>query len=129
MIRPEDLDPDGPIAALQLKERVLQRIEVAGREVVPVGLVLRDPEILVDVMTDSLLIQLRGFVLGERGERATDRREVVVPSFPRWIPKWLRRRWTKVEAVTLSATPLLVWPDATIRTPELGSPVRLVQLG
>ncbi len=41
---------------------------------------------------------------------------VLVPNFPRWLPRWLQRRWSKVEMRAISSSSSLVW------TSDLGWP-------
>lgn len=55
----------------------------------------------------------------ERSEEIVD-----CTNFPRWLPKWLQRRWTKTRKVTLSVTPKYSYPSSSIKVKGFG-PVRL----
>lgn len=45
--------------------------------------------------------------------------------FPRWMPKWLRRRWSSDRTVTLSVTPRYIYPEANVIIPDLGKSRRI----
>lgn len=80
-----------------------------------------------DTVTDQLVLALEAYVYGRRGDTVSDTKRVSVAKFPRYIPKWLQRRWTRVRELRLDVTPMIVWPDATFAPPErFGGPIRIV---
>ncbi len=62
-------------------------------------------------LSDMLAVRMTGFIYGKRGLTATDTKTVKVAKFPRWVPRWLRNRWTTERTIRLDCTPMIVFPD------------------
>lgn len=105
-------------------EYVLDAIKVTSQAEIPTGIHGFDADVAV-LAAERAAVRLTGYVYG-RQQYGTHAEVVTVPRFPRWIPKWLRRRWTKTEIVGIDYRSSVVWPDARIPVPELGRPVRLL---
>jgi hypothetical protein len=70
-----------------------------------------DVGVSTDVISGMFAARMTGYIYGKRGLTATDTRTVVVPKFPRWMPEWLRKRWTTERTVRLDCTPMVVFPE------------------
>lgn len=84
-----------------------------------------------DHVSEHMVMMMRAYVLGEEGgETAEDTFAVMLPTRPRWLPKWLWRRIPTYRAeVTLTAQPKWTYPHSTIKVPELEQPVRIAVRG
>ena len=72
---------------------------------------------------------LTAFVLSEQaGDPVSETREYEVAKFPRWVPRWLQRRWMTRRSFTVTVTPQWTYPMATIKVPELGLPRGQVEI-
>lgn len=81
----------------------------------------------IDMMTNHLVASLSGYVYGKYGGSTTATATAEVARLPRYIPKWLKRRWIVTRTITLDCRPAIVWPDATFAPPEkFGGPIRVV---
>lgn len=100
------------------RHRMVERVKVKGAQAVPTGLVLDAPDVLFDILADAVVIELTGYVLGERGPRSIVSEEVDEPRFPSWLPRWLRRRWTGRRLVEIEVEPLALYANST--TTNLG---------
>lgn len=111
-------------------ERVaFDQVMVYAQTRLPRGVQGVDCDVRFDLAADQLVATLTGYVLGQEGQSVTASTVVDVPRFPRWLPKWLRRRWTGRQTVSLDATPVLVWPEAQWTPPEWGRYVEIVRPG
>ncbi len=69
----------------------------------------------------DLVASLRTFALSDQaGPVERDVHLYDVAEFPRWVPQWLRKRWTKTRHVTLVVEPKYIYPEASVILPELG---------
>jgi hypothetical protein len=85
---------------------------------------------MVDMVTDSLVYSLHGYVLKDQGGELVSR--VVTPEFamtrkvkPRWMPKWVWNRLheelvTETRKYNLVVRPEWTYPNATIKVPAIG---------
>lgn len=105
------------------REYVVQMIEVRNIVQIPSGLWRFNLETALDFAGRDLILRLTGYVYGERGVEAIEAKSYTRARFPRWLPKWLKRRWSEERTFTLNATPMLLFPDATLAPPALGAPI------
>lgn len=105
-------------------------LQVYASEHVPQGVFERavDVRVPIDSVARSVVASLRGYVLGKQGERIELEKVVAVPRFPRYVPKWLRRRWTAYQTIHAWATPTVTWPEADIPAEWLGEPRRFFEV-
>jgi hypothetical protein len=68
-------------------------------------------DVAEDFIGQSLGTRITGYIYGKRGLTASDEKTVVVPKFPRWLPRWLRNRWTQERTVRLDCTPMILFPE------------------
>ncbi len=111
-------------------ERVwLPYIELYATEQLPPGLWRQHLGAQIEMITQNLVLTMTAVVMGKEGKKAVVTRLIPTPKFPRWLPKWLQRRWTKNETWTFDTTPLLIWPENTLHEPEFGQGVRIARSG
>lgn len=69
----------------------------------------------------ELVAQLLTYALSDQaGPVERDVHIYDVAKFPRWLPKWLQRRWVTSRHVTLEVTPRYIYPEANVVIPRLG---------
>lgn len=93
---------------------------------------------MVDMVTDSLVYTLHGYVLKSQAGEMVSRQ--VSPEFamtrkvkPRWMPTFMWNRLheelvTEKRKYTMVVTPEWTYPHATIKVPELGRPVEIAYI-
>lgn len=101
-------------------------IKVYAAKALPTGVMGVKPELRRDYLADSVVASLRAFVLGKKGDSASHTEGVRVPNFPRWVPDWLRRRWTIVREVTVNVEPAVIYPHSTNVPEHFGRPVEVI---
>jgi len=75
---------------------------------------------IAEGVASDLVARIRVRVLSEQaGPIAEDRVVYDAVNFPWWIPKWLRRRWTRTKTLTLRVRPVWTYPCANL--PDLQS--------
>lgn len=117
------LDPIAP-----MPETVTLYLQQLGfRQQITPGVFGADWDVVLDRLHDQMCITLTAYVLKEQaGPVSEDYVFHRIAQFPRYLPKWLQRRWTRDEAVTLSVTPNYAYPSSVAKIPDLREPVRFV---
>ena len=113
----------------EIEEVYLPFIQVYATHNLPAGVWKQHLSTQIDRISKNLVFHLTAVVMGEEGDKAIVTRLIPTPKFPRWLPKWLQRRWTEHETWTFDATPLLIWPENTLHEPEFGQGVRIARSG
>lgn len=114
---------------MSFEQVILRRLAVAVAQQLPSGVMDLKLEAQMERIRhvgEHLVVQLRAYVLTEKAGPVQEDftvRDVAV--FPWWIPKWLRRRWTKTETFTLSVQPAYAYPSSSLKVPDIGEPVRI----
>lgn len=124
--RPAESTLDDSCSVLT-EQYVLEKIQIAMQERMAIGLFGRSAECYTDVLCDHLVTRINAYVLGKTGQTATASKTYYEAKLPRWIPRWLRNRWTRRRTFALDATPLLVLPEARWLPPDLGTPRFLIR--
>ncbi len=109
------------------EEITLDLIKIGAEQRMARGLFNVKVGLAEHVLGDYLGAQITAYVYGKNGNPARVERTIIEARFPRWMPGWLCKRWSRRRHITLDAQPFLVWPDATVVPPEFGNPVRLVR--
>lgn len=119
-----ELNEDVMVSTLNL---AVQQWHASNR--IPRGLMHVKAHANIALELDQLVAQLTAITLKEeRAETFSRTIQVVVPKFPRWIPKWLQRRWSKLEPHTITCTVAYHYPEANIKVPDLGNGYPFVQI-
>lgn len=119
-----------PLTEYQAERVLMELVQVYCQQRLPAGVIWRDGGILeshVDLVTQDLVLGLRAFVLGESGPTLEETHEWIEYRFPRYIPRWLRRRWSKVQTIHLTMKGKIVYPEQRI-IDKLGPGSRVVEL-
>lgn len=102
-------------------------IKVSARSTVPCGVWDLATDVYREETINALTMQVTGYVYGKRGQTAYASTHFREAQFPSWVPKWLQRRWTRFKTISVDATPMLVWPDATM-PPPMGHGRRIMRV-
>lgn len=75
---------------------------------------------------DYVCVTLRAYVLSEQAGPIEEKQTVYdVARFPRWLSKWLQRRWTTTQKFSLKIEPRYIYPNSSVAVPDLNKPIRI----
>jgi hypothetical protein len=116
------------MSSFHADEVLLQWQQVAAQQVLPSG--LHGTEVGIHQLhgaSDQQVMWLRSYVLADQGgETVTKGLSVTRKVKPRWLPRFLWNRFNEeVRSMTVTVEPKWTYPNATIKVPRLGEPVRI----
>lgn len=115
-------------ASSEITPEILDLVQVAARRRLAPGFWRGEVRLAVDVVTDDLVAEINGYVYGRSGPAVTAAKVYYETNFPRWIPRRLRNRWSRRRSIEIDATPMLLWPDATLAPSSFGTAVRVLRV-
>lgn len=86
----------------------------------PNGLFQTHAEFRIDLYEQMHALLIAAVLTEQAGPVAESKTVYDATNFPRWLPKWLQRRWTRSRAIKLTVTPRWSYPQASIKVPDLG---------
>lgn len=116
-----------PYEDVSYKRLTLELKPVMAQAILPSGLTHVGFDV-VERTAEHLALQLRALVLTDQaGETVSDSAEFSRAMKPRWLPRFVRRRFPIETAIlSVTATPLWSYPDNTLAVPDLGGAVHVL---
>jgi len=105
---------------------IMPLVQLYAAEHIPPGVQIQGIESHLDIITQSLVLSLRAYCMGDEGPREGQRYVWYRYKFPRYVPKWLRNRWRTKQVIDCSWQGRVIYPEAR-NIPDLGMGRRVVE--